>query len=164
MTSFGLIGLAHRKGANDTLDFNGVMTNVDNLGTHSTAFSAHLEGAASNFKFAPTEWAFIVMSYDTTTKTIKYYGNGALKGSKSIGGIIQPGKKFELVTTNSNPGISISQVSFGSLDVNPPFANAGVTPAVWQSPNLITGTVIDDTRLFNKTLSQVRSLIFILMD
>ena len=92
------------------------------------------------------------MAYDTTSKTIKYYGNAVFKGSTSVSAIVPFPQQFELVTTASNPPFTISQVSFGSFDVTPTFPG-GVAPAAWQSPNLITGTIIDDTRLFNKTLT-----------
>ena len=151
---FGLVGLAHRKGADGTLDFDGTLTHVNGTGTHSAGFSTALEGPASGFIFVDTAWAFLAMTYDSTARTISYYGNGALKGSKSVASVIPSGQLFELVTTASNPPFSISQVSFGSLDVTPTFPG-GAAPASWQSPNLIAGTTIDDTRLFNKTLSQV---------
>ncbi|UEG49079.1 IPT/TIG domain-containing protein [Ferruginibacter lapsinanis] len=145
---FGLVGLAFRKNG-DVFDFDGALTHVNGTGTHSTGFGAHLEG--SSFSFASATWAFITMTYDDATRKISYYGNGTKIGEKAVDVSVIPAlEKFELVTTASNPGVSISQVSFGALNTNPPFTT-GPAPASWQNSNL-TG-VVDDVRLFNKALS-----------
>lgn len=147
---FGLVGLAFRKNG-DVFDFDGCLTHVNGTGTHSTAFDANLQGAASTFSFASNTWAYITMTYDDATRKIAYYGNGTKIGELAVAATVIPAtEKFELVTTSSNPGVSISKVSFGALNTNPPFA-AGPAPASWQNASL-TG-VVDDVRLFNKALS-----------
>ncbi|UEG49085.1 hypothetical protein LK994_10630 [Ferruginibacter lapsinanis] len=147
---FGLVGLAFRKNA-DVFDFDGALTHVNGTGTHSTGFGAHLEGGS--FSFASATWALITMTYDDATRKITYYGNGAKIGEKAVDvSVIPTAEKFELVTTASNPGVSISQVSFGALNTNPPFS-VGSAPASWQNSSLPTGSVVDDVRLFNKALS-----------
>jgi hypothetical protein len=159
---FGLVGLAHRKNpdlvnpAIGSFDFNGVLTHVNGSGTHSSAFSAHLEGAG--FTFTNTEWVFITMVYSDATRTLSYYGNGVKYGERNIAASVIPAaEKLEMVTTNSNPGISTNRVSFGALNTNPPFA-VGPVPASWQGTGL-TG-VLDDVRIYNKALSnyEIQSL------
>jgi len=150
---FGLVGLAYRKRVS-SLDFDGCLTHVNATGTHTTSLNAILEGGT--FTFAKTDWAFITMTYNDTTRNISYYGNAALKGQKPVAATVIPAnEKFELVTTNSNPGVSISQVSFGSLNTNPPFA-VGHALAAWQGGNF-TGSY-DDVRLFNRALSDAEIL------
>lgn len=154
---FGLVQFAHRKNPDPAvpgssgLDFDGALTHVNGTGTHSTGFDAMLEG--SGFLSTPTEWIFVTMTYNDATRKITYYGNGTKLGDKAVATTVIPAaEKFELVTTNSNPGVSTSKVSFGALNTNPPFA-VGPAPASWQGTSL-TGT-LDDVRLYDKALSDV---------
>ena len=150
---FGLVGLAYRK-RGSAFDFDGCLTHVNATGTHTTSLNDILEGGT--FTFAQTEWAFITMTYNDTTRNISYYGNATMKGQKPVAATVIPAnEKFELVTTNSNPGVSISKVSFGSLNTKPPFA-VGPALAGWQGGNF-TG-IYDDVRLFNKALSDAEIL------
>ncbi len=153
-------GLAFRHQPNDTLDFDGMMTHVNGTGTHSTGATAFLEGANTSFKFAPTAWAFISMVYDSTqvpagsgNRSIKYYGNGALIGTSTIT-IIPTAEQFELISSASFGGTGRNNVTFGAFNWSPtPFAAGGGGAAGWQAANLITGTEIDDTRLFRRPLT-----------
>jgi len=161
---FGEIQLAHRLNPNDTLDFDGALTNVDGGGTHSSAFGAMLQGAASGFKVDPTKFEFLAMSYDSATKELNYYGNGVLRGSTDVsaeftGAGSVPGEVFSVLTTTSAGTNPTNQFSFGVMDTQNEFPNGVALPG-FVSEFLITGTSIDDTRLFNKTLSlsQIDSL------
>lgn len=155
---WGTAAFTYRHGPDSTLDFDGTMTHVNGTGTHPTYADAFLEGAASGFKAPHTDWVLVTMVYDTTggSKKIKYYGNGVLRGTKTIATTVIPAtEQFELITTASFGGTGRSNVTFGSFNYSPtPFATGGGTSASWQNTSLPNGTAIDDTRIFNKALSQ----------
>lgn len=155
---WGTAAFTYRHAPDSTLDFDGTITHVNGTGTHPTYADAFLEGAASGFKAPHTDWVFVTMVYDTTggSNKIKYYGNGVLKGTKTIATTVIPTtEQFELIATTSFGGTGRNNVTFGSFNYSPtPFAAGGGASASWQNTSLPNGTAIDDTRIFNKALSQ----------
>ncbi|MES2431432.1 MAG: hypothetical protein V4556_10865 [Bacteroidota bacterium] len=154
---WGTAAYTFRHGANDSLDLDGTITHVNGSGTHPSFGDLFAEGSVGNFKTSPSAWAFVAMVYDTTggSKKIKYYANGVLKATKTIPlTVIPANEQFELITTASFGGTGRQNVTFGTFNYVPvPFPSSGGTIDVWQTPRL-TGAAIDDTRLFNKALSQ----------
>ncbi len=150
---FGTAAFAYRHSPGNTLDFDGTLTHVNGSGTHSTAFSAFLEG--NGFIADPFNWTLVTMVYDTVGgHTLKYYADGQLQGTKTLS-IVPPGEQFELICTTSFGGTGRNNVTFGSFNYSPvPFAAGGGAAASWQNASLPSGTAVDDARLFNKPLSQ----------
>ncbi|MGG9972210.1 hypothetical protein ACQ33O_10485 [Ferruginibacter sp. SUN002] len=157
---WGLVAYTFRHFANDSLDLDGTISHVNGSGVHSTYGDAFREGTAADFKTAPTAWAFLAMVYDTTggTKQIKYYCNGVYKGAKTIStAVIPANEQFELIATSSFGGTGRQQVTFGTFNYSGSpavFPSGGTSSSAWQNTSLPSGAAIDDTRLFNKALSQ----------
>jgi hypothetical protein len=159
---WGLAALATRVNASDTLDFDGTMTNYAAGTTHTSDSLGFEQGYGKGLFISNTAWEFLTMTYDSTTKELNYYGNGAFLSSSVLldTTLSLLTGKFTLVTTATNPGTSTNQVSFGTFDVTAAFPNAGATGSGSESASLPAGTYIDDTRLFNTTLNiaQIDSL------
>ncbi len=143
VANWPVLGIQYRKHGDNSFDFDGGLTNVDGTGTHPTYAAAFKEPT-----FMDTlSWAYLVMTYDTTNRSLNYYVNGVLANS------------FDL----KSAGGPFPDLNAALLMITPNFATIGAAESATTTPGSSNGPAgymaygikanIDDIRLFNKTLT-----------
>lgn len=138
-----VLGLAYRKHAADnSFDMDFGLGNVDGTGPHISYASYFKE--PSNID--SLDWQFLAVTYDATTKSVRYYANGILRATYDLGGIFP------------DPAASLLMIAPNYATIGT-FEGTGRTPG--DATNAIPGFMadgitgnVDDIRLFKKTLSE----------
>lgn len=140
-----ILGLNYRKHSDNSFDFDGGLGNVDGTGPHLTYGAAFMEPAF----FDTSAWAHIVITYDGSNKSMKYYANGALL--KTIDLVALAGSPFP----DQNASLLMITPNYATIGT---FESASTTPGDNSTTipdymgNGITGD-IDEVRFFNSALS-----------
>ena len=142
-----ILGLDYRKHADNSFDIDGGIGNVDGTGPHITYAAAFMEPAFTD----SLEWAHIVITYNGSNKSMKYYANGILR------------KTIDLATLNGGP---FPDTTASLLMITPNYATIGTFESASTTPgdgsstsipsymnNGISGN-IDDVRFYKSTLSE----------
>lgn len=141
-----ILGLAYRKHANNFVDIDGGLGNVDGTGPHLTYGAAFMEPGFND----SLTWAFIAMTYDGADKKLRYFANGTLR------------KTINLITLN--PGSPFPDPAASLLMIAPNYATIGTFEGKDRTPGDVTNTIpafmangitgkIDDIRFFRKRVS-----------
>jgi IPT/TIG domain-containing protein/concanavalin A-like lectin/glucanase superfamily protein len=145
---WGGYGLAYRKHADSSFDFDADFFNIDFNGPHFSYGTYY----AGNVLKDTASWAFLAMVYDTTGgRHLKYYTNGSLVATKDVSAAFVHSATEPLLIPAPN------YASFGTFQgtdqtTSAPHVPGATSPILGFQTNGITG-VIDDARLFKATLS-----------
>lgn len=141
-----ILGMNYRKHSDNSFDIDGGLGNVDGTGPHLTYGAAFMEPAF----FDTSAWSHIVITYDGSNKSMKYYANGQLL------------KTINLVTLSPSPFpdhnasllmITPNYATFGTFESSSTTPGDNSTSIPTYMSNGITGN-IDEVRFYNSTLSQ----------
>lgn len=140
-----ILGINYRKHADNSFDFDGGLTNVDGTGPHVSYASAFLQPAF----YDSLDWAHIVMVYDGSNKSLKYYANGILRDSIDL--VSMPGSPFP-DPASSLLMITPNYVNIGTFESSTTVpGDTGNTIPDYMS-SALTGN-IDDVRFYRTSLT-----------
>lgn len=140
--NWALLGIQYRKHGDNSFDFDGSFSNVDSIGPHISYASLYKEPAFID----SLSWAYLSMTYDAGTKSLKYYANGKL-----INTIDLVSKGLFPVTGSSALLIAPNFLSIGAAESKNTTPGSNNAPAGFMAYG-IKGNV-DDIRIFRKTLT-----------